>query len=466
MALLLKLMKILNQPTPFLQMSNHSQPASINFNAGVSMPSSPFLSLTYAMLGGIFMGTYPVPIKTPAVLKADVHPVIFQLYKSTVVFICGFLFLIPRLIDPRLGPGCTMATSQPGTKDVPVFVFTYWGIVSAAGWIPAGLGTIFAVPIIGVSFEICIAAGSSSILQFLAFWLILGEKIKVYSCGKNCTFYMAPVWLCLIILSMCGMVYSPHFKKLPKWLNGGSYIDDGTDDKDEDELPPLLMSANNRLNTKYNSFGNNNSIKLARGNAWANAKPLSPAWILGVVAAIFCGVFASIQYSAVTLGKEYEERKEGCFRSKTICSPRLAEEFNDLGSWYVSFGIGAMLVTLFCICLLACFRFVCRLYYRNDKKNIYHGLPLIPPLHFQVMKKPGAIAGLFWVLGNVFCTLAVVTGGNAIANAQMVAAMLITSGLWGILYYAEIRKGNAIVWGFFACLTLVFMVMLGLEKVG
>ena len=57
------------------------------------------------------------------------------------------------------------------------------------------------------------------------------------------------------------------------------------------------------------------------------------------------------------------------------------------------------------------------------------------------------------------------TGGNAIANAQMVAAMLITSGLWGILYYAEIRKGNAIVWGFFACLTLIFMVMLGLEKV-
>ena len=87
-------------------------------------------------------------------------------------------------------------------------------------------------------------------------------------------------------------------------------------------------------------------------------------------------------------------------------------------------------------------------------------------VNFQVMKKPGAIAGLFWVLGNVFCTLAAVTGGNAIANAQMVAAMLITSGLWGILYYAEIRKGNAIVWGFFACLTLVFMVMLGLEKVG
>ena len=62
------------------------------------MSGSPFLTLTYALLGGLFMGTYPVPIKTPAVIKANVHPVIFQLYKSTVVFICGFIFLIPRLI--------------------------------------------------------------------------------------------------------------------------------------------------------------------------------------------------------------------------------------------------------------------------------------------------------------------------------------------------------------------------------
>ena len=448
------------------------------------MSGSPFLTLTYALLGGLFMGTYPVPIKTPAVIKANVHPVIFQLYKSTVVFICGFIFLIPRLINPSLGPGCTMTTSQPSTKDVPIFVFTYWGIISAIGWIPAGLVTIFAVPIIGVSFEICIAAGSSSILQFLVFWLILGEKVKLHSCGENCSFYLAPVWLFLIIVNMCGMVYSPQFKDLPKWLNGGSYIPGISSEEDEEndeefnkeELPPLLLSTNNRSNNNknnsYDSFNHNTDdndiIGLSRykqGNTWANARPFSSIWIIGVVAAAFCGVFASIQYSAVTLGKEYEQRKENCFRNTNkTCSPRLLEQFNDLGSWYVSFGIGALLVTLFCIFLLGCWRFICRLYYSNDRTNVYHAIPLIPPLQFKIMKKPGIIAGIFWVLGNVFCTLAVVTGGNAIANAQMVAAMLITSGLWGILYYSEIRKGNAIVWGFFACLTMIFMILLGLEK--
>eukprot|EP00944_MAST-04C_sp_MAST-4C-sp1_P012553 g12553.t1 len=272
------------------------------------------------------------------------------------------------------------------------------------------------------------------------------------------------IYIQIMLFSMNAVyiLFKDRKMELMIFATGQIYRETGTASRDVEDK---RYSKNIKLEKKSLSENIELESVVRSGNAWANAKPLSPAWILGVVAAISCGVFASIQYSAVTLGKEYEERKEGCFRNKTICSPRLAEEFNDLGSWYVSFGIGAMLVTLFCICLLACFRFLCRVYYRNDRGNVYHGLPLIPPLHFQVMKKPGAIAGLFWVLGNVFCTLAVVTGGNAIANAQMVAAMLITSGLWGILYYAEIRKGNAIVWGFFACLTLIFMVMLGLEKV-
>ena len=53
-------------------------------------------------------------------------------------------------------------------------------------------------------------------------------------------------------------------------------------------------------------------------------------------------------------------------------------------------------------------------------------------------------------------------GGIIAAIFGIVAAFFL--GLWGILYYSEIRKGNAIVWGFFACLTMIFMILLGLEK--
>ena len=66
-----------------------------------------YLALLYAMLGGFFMGTYPVPIKNPQVLKAKVHPVVFQCYKSFFVFVTGFLFLIPRALRPSNDGRCS-----------------------------------------------------------------------------------------------------------------------------------------------------------------------------------------------------------------------------------------------------------------------------------------------------------------------------------------------------------------------
>ena len=147
------------------------------------------------------------------------HPVVFQLYKSTMVFLTGFLFLIPRAIDPTLGP---VSSQKQEYGELPLYIFTYWGIVSAAGWIPSGLTTIFAVPIVGVGLAVAVAAGSSSILSFLVFWLVMGEKVKTHSCGDGCTYYLAPVWLFLVVCGMVGMVLSPQFKNLPQWLGGGA----------------------------------------------------------------------------------------------------------------------------------------------------------------------------------------------------------------------------------------------------
>ena len=47
------------------------------------------LALALAVIGGALMGSYPVFIKTDAVLKAEPHPLVFQLYKSAVVFATG-----------------------------------------------------------------------------------------------------------------------------------------------------------------------------------------------------------------------------------------------------------------------------------------------------------------------------------------------------------------------------------------
>merc|ERR1712023_364138 len=113
----------------------------------------------YSALGSCFMGSYVVPIKAPPVLKLAVHPVIFQIFKTSWTFALGWLFIVARLIAQRQ----------------PTFEFTAWGIFSAAAWIPCGLCTIASVPRIGVGMSTVLNAGTSSILTFLAGWLFLGD---------------------------------------------------------------------------------------------------------------------------------------------------------------------------------------------------------------------------------------------------------------------------------------------------
>ena len=48
--------------------------------------------------------------------------------------------------------------------------------------------------------------------------------------------------------------------------------------------------------------------------------------------------------------------------------------------------------------------------------------------------------------------------------AQMQATQLVTSGLWGLLYYREIRGRAMLVWIAFALWTSTAVVLLGMEK--
>ena len=95
------------------------------------------------------------------------------------------------------------------------------------------------------------------------------------------------------------------------------------------------------------------------------------------------------------------------------------------GSWMVSFGIGAALVTLGAFASASVARLL------EGQRP--------PALHWQVMRVPGSIAGTLWAIAN-FCGIAAVArGGSAVVMAQMQATQLVTSGLWGILWYKEIH---------------------------
>ena len=131
------------------------------------------VSLLLAVAGGFFFGCYPVPIKCRSVCEAGVHPLIFQLWKSTWVFVSGLFFLIPGAIHR----GAVVDTAN----EAGVYEFSFWGLISAGCWIPSGTLTIASVPILGVGLQVALSASSASTISFLAFWLIFGTEMKEHT---------------------------------------------------------------------------------------------------------------------------------------------------------------------------------------------------------------------------------------------------------------------------------------------
>lgn len=87
----------------------------------------------------------------------------------------------------------------------------------------------------------------------------------------------------------------------------------------------------------------------------------------------------------------------------------------------------------------------------------------IPSLNFSVMAVPGAIAGILWSTGNLFSIYAVLVLGEAVAYPALQTSLVI-SGLWGIIYYKELKGKYIVVFIFFALVCCVGMVLLYLGK--
>jgi len=357
------------------------------------------ISLLLSLLGGATMGTYPVPIKARRVREANVHPLIFQCYKSFWVFVCGFLFLLPNVIAGRS----------------PVFEFSWWAVLSTAAWVPAGVFTIAAVPRIGMGMTFVLNAGTSSMLSFLVFWLLLDERMIRHSfSGYN--FYLAPVYLAGMIAGLMTLVSTaaePSRSKVPhKGLrDDGEHVDD-------------------------------KAVKLAiagRGD-----------WISGLAMAFAAGICAATQAGAVTIGRRYAMMSAGC-NEMAACPTHVQERFNACGSWMASFGIGAALVT--CVLMLVV-----------TFHHWWNGSP-VPSFCLSIMWRPGSVAGILFCIGNFFITTAITHGGNSVVVPICSAVTIITSGLWGLLYYQEVTGMQHIMqWCRAALFTLACMLLLSGER--
>jgi hypothetical protein len=444
-------------------------------------------ALLLALGGGTTMGIYPAFIKTPAVLAADVHPIVFQCYKSSVVFITGFVFMLPRYYS-------VANSSEPERQ---LYHFTYWALFSAAAWVPTGVSTIYAVPRIGMGMTTAVGSSTFSALSFVLFWLVFQDSpMKSYPLGIFGIHYCrAPLYLIATLLGIFAMVFSKELAaRLQHTRSPSTAPSAAVSLLDQPLVPPSTVTeATTAVGAQLQQ-----STMFRPAAPAASAAQTRRRWVEGMVGCVLSGVLGTIQYAVVTVGQRVEKAKfTGCSDDVTLCPDSVIESFNTFGSWMVTFGAGALGTTavfLIALSLLPAGMAGKRQHGLGGPEadeNEQADLPLqqlymsaasqiegrrrgrccwavggLPPFHWRVLRVAGVLAGLFWSCGNFLQTTAVQLGGNATVATQITSANIIASGLVGIVVYSEGGSARSKALWFAAALwTLVAMVLLGREKV-
>ena len=347
-------------------------------------------TLLLASAGGFFIGTYPIFVKTPVVLAANVHPIVFQLYKSFWVAVSGALFIVLRWVR----------------GEELIFAFTWWAVVAALVWVPAGACLVAAVPRAGVGAGVLIFDGCTTILSFAFGLVVFGERLKAHTSADGGVYFIAPLYLVMSLVGMAGLTL------LPKWLSSHP-----TALKQLDE--PLLSSKDDTM----------------------PIDTLNRTALIGYAFAVAAGAFSAVQYAVVTVGKK---------AAGLLPTAYAKEALNPLGSWTLSFGAASLAVNGIGLVVV----------------SRWHEAVATPPPTLKVRQiwREASAAGVCYTLSVVTTTLAVERGGNAVVPAQRNAVSLITSGLWGLVYYGEVKGIAAVAWCGAAALTMASVVLLGFEK--
>ena len=135
-----------------------------------------------------------MPIKTPTMQQARVHPIVIQVYKSTACFFTSWLVLLVR-----------------------DFKFSYWGLVGALIWVLNGIAAIAAVQCAGLGVSQAVWSAVTIVVSFLWGAFYYQDDLAHWD--------LAFFGIALMTAEMSGVGIISSAKSLgPKHQEGGGHI--------------------------------------------------------------------------------------------------------------------------------------------------------------------------------------------------------------------------------------------------
>jgi glucose uptake protein GlcU len=428
---------------------------------------------TAAIIAVVSWGTFGVPLKVNT--NVEVNFFVMQSYKTMVCFVTSWLVIL-------LGEEVR---------------FTPWGIVSGLFWVPGAACGIYGIRNAGVA----VAVGTWSAIQvstsFVFGILIFQEHVK--------SMQQTMLAFCILMVGLVGMsMYSeaPKLSRASK-AGGGDYepvaLSDGAGGVGVDvpsELTPTPVSSplpkRNKLlrkNSKGESLvdspkktldSSGGAAAAAADNSISGTTPSSmipleledgkatldlplmdedddkrlqkdrvvlfggrialPRRQMGMLGAVVNGVWGGLNLIPL----HYAQRDQGMSGA----------------GYLISYASGSMLVCVLIWAGLFGYHFVHRDYQWRE------ALDQLPAWHVQELGLPGALAGIFYSIGN-FCSILAVTYLGQGVGFSFCQGQLLISGLWGVFYFGEIKGQETITkWFASASITIVGIIWLSFQHEG
>mmetsp|Transcript_65815 Transcript_65815/g.174499 ORF Transcript_65815/g.174499 Transcript_65815/m.174499 type:complete len:380 (-) Transcript_65815:191-1330(-) len=350
-----------------------------------------------AILGSwLAFGSFAVPMKWKSVTDAQVHPLIYQCYKTF------WTFATSHLVVFWIG-----------------YEFSWYGIISGLSWVPAGVAAVIAVQNVGM------AAGQAvwqvTIIATSCVWgfAVFGETVSSIPLGITA--------FLLLLVGVVGMALANNIGK------------------SSDHYQSVLASRRSRASTVGSEVGHSeakehNNVNIQLGHSEGPGDPLTEQQPSGQL---------RNSLVSVTMQRLSSDLKESLAPRQSVVLGLCAAVFNGVwgGSnqipphyaklkgihFCISFGTGSLIINILMIMI---YFLLCRF--------VWH-CPC-PSFQPKVMALPGFLSGSMWSIGN-FCSLYVTNSGLGEAvGYSLIQSSIIVSGVWGIAYYREMTSIPALFW--------------------
>jgi hypothetical protein len=380
-----------------------------------------------AVVAAISYGSFGVPIK--GTKDIDVHPLIFQSYKTFVMFVTcwGVKFL-----------GVDIA-------------FTKWGLLSGFLWVLGGVGGIYGIRTAGLAIAVGTWASIMVMINFLFGILIFKEPVADIW-GTLCSFM-------LLIIGLVGMsIYSapqPRSQPLSVAVEGcpeEEFSDDGIGGPNyqslqENEVRRRMVDPEVEMEGLQNDTDDPPFQPIIRE---------SHEYERYLV--LFNGRLSLTKRQCGMLGAAMN----GVMTGSSLLPVHYAEQEGFGGAKYFpSFACGAMNANIIIWCLYFGVHVISD---RNNGKSMQDTLEQMPKIYFRALWLPGLLAGLLLSLAMFSSILAVTYLGQGVGNS-VVQTKILVSGLWGIFWFHEIVGAATIAkWFASAGICMTAIIWLSLER--